>query len=599
MRILFASGKGGAGKTTVTAGIAAFWPNPAVLADADVEAPDLGLYLPHAFAEETPVGLEVPVRVTDACDLCGECTSICQFNAIKKLGGRIMPFSDMCHGCGGCTAVCAPHAIVTGERELGRIGFGALEDGRIFLEGRSRVGEAMTPPLIRALLRKASACAAREKADLLIDAPPGVSCPVMTAAASADAVVLVIDPTPFGVHDFKLALRAFETLGKPMAAVINRSGQPSAAACEAELIAFCGEKACPSRPACPLIARPPHALPQDAIRCSTPRTGASACPKPLAPSAPFSREAIMHEIVVLSGKGGAGKTSVTAALARAMSAREKIVVCDYDVDAPDLHILLRPETEMSADFVSGHLAVFNSDNCIDCAQCLAFCRFDAIKQAAPCEYPVIEQLCEGCAVCVKLCPELAFDFVPRHCGEYYRSRTRFGTMIHAELTPGAENSGRLILLLKQEAAKAAQADGAEIILSDGTPGIGCPVISSLSGAALVCAVIEAGASGIADFKRLAELARRFRLPIAVIVNKADLSAEATEAAMQAARDAGAEVLGTLPFTPVFTEAMSRGEAVGETPSELDGHFQNFADRLLALVRGGRRSRIIPIKEKTS
>ncbi len=109
MRILFASGKGGAGKTTVTAGIAAFWPNPAVLADADVEAPDLGLYLPHAFAEETPVGLEVPVRVTDACDLCGECTSICQFNAIKKLGGRIMPFSDMCHGCGGCTAVCAPH----------------------------------------------------------------------------------------------------------------------------------------------------------------------------------------------------------------------------------------------------------------------------------------------------------------------------------------------------------------------------------------------------------------------------------------------------------------------------------------------------------
>lgn len=137
----------------------------------------------------------------------------------------------------------------------------------------------------------------------------------------------------------------------------------------------------------------------------------------------------MHEIVVLSGKGGAGKTSVTAALARAMSAREKIVVCDYDVDAPDLHILLKPETEMRADFVSGHLAVFNSDNCIDCAQCLAFCRFDAIKQAAPCEYPVIEQLCEGCAVCVKLCPELAFDFVPRHCGEYYRSRTRFGTMI--------------------------------------------------------------------------------------------------------------------------------------------------------------------------
>lgn len=305
MRILFASGKGGAGKTTVTAGIAAFWPNPAVLARRRRRGARPRALPPARVRRGNARG----ARGTRACygrrDLCGECTSICQFNAIKKLGGRIMPFSDMCHGCGGCTAVCAPHAIVTGERELGRIGFGALEDGRIFLEGRSRVGEAMTPPLIRALLRKASACAAREKADLLIDAPPGVSCPVMTAAASADAVVLVIDPTPFGVHDFKLALRAFESLGKPMAAVINRSGQPSAAACEAELIAFCGEKGLPVAAACPLIARPPHALPQDAIRCSTPRIGASACPKPLAPSAPFSREAVMHEIVVLSGKGGA------------------------------------------------------------------------------------------------------------------------------------------------------------------------------------------------------------------------------------------------------------------------------------------------------
>lgn len=242
MRILFASGKGGAGKTTVTAGLAAFWPRPHVLADADVEAPDLGLYLPHVFSEETTVGLEVPVRITEDCDLCGECTSICQFNAIKKLAGRIIPFPDMCHGCGGCTAVCAPRAIVTGTRELGRIRIGEDDSGRAFLEGRSRVGEAMTPPLIRALLQKASARARQARADLLIDAPPGVSCPVMTAAASADALVLVIDPTPFGVHDFKLALRAFERLEKPMAAVINRSGQPSASACEDELLAFCEEK---------------------------------------------------------------------------------------------------------------------------------------------------------------------------------------------------------------------------------------------------------------------------------------------------------------------------------------------------------------------
>lgn len=231
----------------------------------------------------------------------------------------------------------------------------------------------------------------------------------------------------------------------------------------------------------------------------------------------------MHEIIVLSGKGGAGKTSVTAALARAMSKREKIVISDYDVDAPDLHIVLKPEIEMRADFVSGRLAVFNPDNCIDCAQCLAFCRFDAIEHTSPGEYPVIEELCEGCAVCVKLCPEQAFDFAPRHCGEYFRSRTRFGTMIHAELAPGAENSGRLILLLKQEAAKAAKKDGAEIILSDGTPGIAVPSSAPSQAPVSSAAVLEASASGIADFKRLAELAHRFRLPMAVIINKCDLN----------------------------------------------------------------------------
>lgn len=156
----------------------------------------------------------------------------------------------------------------------------------------------------------------------------------------------------------------------------------------------------------------------------------------------------MHEIVVLSGKGGAGKTSVTAALARAMSAAEPIVLCDYDVDAPDLHILLQPKVVKTSDFISGHLARFNPDECIGCDQCLGFCNFDAITSTDDGEYPVNETLCEGCAVCVKLCPAGAFDWLPRHCGENYQSETRFGPLIHAQLAPGAENSGRLIVLLK-------------------------------------------------------------------------------------------------------------------------------------------------------
>ena len=246
MRILFASGKGGAGKTTVTAGIAAFWPNPAVLADADVEAPDLGLYLPHAFAEETPVGLEVPVRVTDACDLCGECTSICQFNAIKKLGGRIMPFSDMCHGCGGCFAVCADKALKPVGRELGELEYGTVLDGTVrFLMGRTRIGESMTPPLLRRLRARLDAMLAAVPADAILDAPPGVSCPAVTVTRDVDLILLVADPTPFGFHDFKLAHQAFLPLGKAMTVVINRAGAAGNADGDAAVRDYCREHGLP------------------------------------------------------------------------------------------------------------------------------------------------------------------------------------------------------------------------------------------------------------------------------------------------------------------------------------------------------------------
>lgn len=245
MRILFASGKGGAGKTTVTAGLARAWPRSFVLADADVEAPDLALFLPHALPSSTPVSLEVPVKITEACDLCGECLDICQFKAIVKLGKRIVPFPNMCHSCGGCTAVCSRQAILTGERVLGSIAEGTAFDAAPFFEGRSRIGEAMTPPLIRALLKKASDAAADRRADLLIDAPPGVSCPVTTAARYADAVVFVADPTPFGVHDFRLAVAALREAGKPAAVIINRTGQPGNDTNEAALRDWCRSNALP------------------------------------------------------------------------------------------------------------------------------------------------------------------------------------------------------------------------------------------------------------------------------------------------------------------------------------------------------------------
>lgn len=307
----------------------------------------------------------------------------------------------------------------------------------------------------------------------------------------------------------------------------------------------------------------------------------------------------MVEIVVLSGKGGSGKTSITAALARAWSKTERILLCDYDVDAPDLHIILKPEVQETHEFVSGTVAEFSEDDCIDCGQCLEFCKFDAISyDEDEGLYHVDSTACEGCTVCSALCPMDAFKNVPRHCGRYFSSDTRFGPFIHAQLTPGSENSGRLITVLKELARDKARAEKIDVILSDGTPGIGCPVISSLSNATLVCAVVEATASGIADFERLAELCKHFRLPVAAIINKADLHPEEAEHARTVLENVGATVLGDIPFTPIFTAAMSRGEALGETPTELDSMFEDFARQLKTLAATSTRGRrTIPIKEK--
>lgn len=271
----------------------------------------------------------------------------------------------------------------------------------------------------------------------------------------------------------------------------------------------------------------------------------------------------MREIVVVSGKGGSGKTSVTAALASLLSRQEKIVLCDYDVDAPDMHILAQPSQTQTEDFISGNIAQFNSEACADCQECLDYCQFGAISRAGDEDYRVDESACEGCKACVALCPMQAFEFVPRHCGYAYVSQTRFGPFVHAQLTPGGENSGRLITVLKQKAAAIARQEGIETILSDGTPGIGCPVISSLSGASLVIIVTEATPSGLSDFERIAALCAQFRLPFVVIVNKTGLNDALKGRLYERVAALKARVVGELPFTEQVTESMLQLQTLTE------------------------------------
>ncbi len=268
----------------------------------------------------------------------------------------------------------------------------------------------------------------------------------------------------------------------------------------------------------------------------------------------------MREILIISGKGGTGKTSLTAAFAHL--ARGK-VLCDLDVDAPDLHLLLDPHHEKEEEFWAGNVAEIDADKCQQCGLCQEMCRYGAVLHHANGQYSIDALRCEGCKVCVEFCPDEAINFPETHCGQWFISTTRFGSMVHARLFPGEENSGRLVALLKQEAKKLAEEQGLDLILCDGAPGIGCPVISSLSGTSLAVLVTEPTPSGRHDLERVASLCDHFKVPTAVIINKYDLNLEETENIELFCRENNYAVVGKLSHDPVITEAMVQRLAVTE------------------------------------
>jgi MinD superfamily P-loop ATPase len=224
MIVAVASGKGGTGKTTVAASLAWVWDRPVTAVDLDVEEPNLHLFLKPKISGYESAAMEVPVADESKCTYCRTCADLCQFKAISVLGSVLLTFPEMCHGCGGCIAVCPEKALSTGERELGEVAWGTAA-GRIgFFMGRLRVGEAMSPPLMRAVIAKLERTRKEAASDVIIDAPPGTSCPAVNAVLPSDLILLVTEPTPFGFHDFRLAHQAFAPLGKPMGVVINRAG---------------------------------------------------------------------------------------------------------------------------------------------------------------------------------------------------------------------------------------------------------------------------------------------------------------------------------------------------------------------------------------
>jgi len=263
----------------------------------------------------------------------------------------------------------------------------------------------------------------------------------------------------------------------------------------------------------------------------------------------------MKEVVVLSGKGGTGKTIIVGSLA---ALAERKVLADCDVDAADLHLLLSPSQKQKNEFWSGKVANIDGDRCNECGLCQELCRFNAIR-----DFRVDAVSCEGCGFCSHICPTKAITMNEKMSGYWFISDTKYGPLVHARLGIAQENSGKLVAVVRQQARQIAEEQGLDYIISDGPPGIGCPVISSLSGAALALLVTEPTLAGMHDLERVLGLCHHFTVPARVCINKHDLNEENTRQIERQCLSQGVEVVGRVPFDIVVTESIVQGVPVVE------------------------------------
>ena len=280
----------------------------------------------------------------------------------------------------------------------------------------------------------------------------------------------------------------------------------------------------------------------------------------------------MKQIVILSGKGGTGKTTIAAALAHLASREASIVLADLDVDAANLELVLAPRALESHEFVGGKKAVIDPELCIACGTCAEVCRFEAVTSPSPTQrergsggegYFIDPIACEGCAVCFYQCPAGAIRLEEPVVGRWFRSETRFGPLFHAQLFAGEENSGKLVTLVKQQARLAALDLGADYLILDGPPGIGCPVIAASAGADLALIVTEPTVAGIHDLERALATTDHFGVPALVVINKHDLSPAKSREIADYCAARGIEMVGRVPYDAVVTEAMVQGLPVTE------------------------------------
>ena len=577
MNIAISSGKGGTGKTFVATNMATLLAergDAVTLIDCDVEEPNGHLFLKPTIDRTERMTVRAPVGVDEEkCINCEKCADACHYNAIAVIKDKVLLFQELCHACGACSIVCPVGAVIEGDKEIGELKHG--RSGRIdFHYGLLKTAAGgMSPRLIRALKKHAGPDAT------ILDSPPGTACSTVETVKGADLCLLVTDPTPFAMHDLTLSVNMCRQVGQEPAVVVNRAGLD-----DTELRTYC------SKAQLEIVGEIPddrriaevysvgdivvEKLPEyrahfeRIIEAAETLAGAERTVKteliePLfRPGGEASRAKRPdptaqrpQEIVVISGKGGTGKTSIAACFAQLAKGS---VVSDCDVDAADLHLVLNPEIQAEGDFIGGVSVEIHQDKCTRCGKCKEACRFEAIDLTGDGSYFVDQTACEGCGVCTIVCEDDAVITRDAVNGKWFVSKTRFGPMSHAILGHAEENSGRLVTLVRDLATDLAMETAAarhtQHVLIDGSPGTGCPVIASVTGARYAVVVTEPTVSGLHDLQRILDLTRHFRVQTGVIVNKADLNSDMARKIGVAAERTGAELLGRIPYDQKFTEA---------------------------------------------